>query len=110
MTSTKPITDVPEHSGKSYPGFIPVASNADIEREYKNKTKGAFTDEARLKLAYAVKKRRKRVLMDGHDMHINYAKVKDLVWVQRDRAFVPCGYFSYTTLNNLIEAHEAEVA
>lgn len=82
--------------------FVPLEPNATLEHsshERRNLTKGAFSDEARVALAMAVKAHKPQVQMDRHTMNIKYRE--DHVYVvSTDRSGLPCGVFNYKGLRD----------
>lgn len=103
----KPKVNPNDHVGQ-LPLFIPMAGNADIEREFQRKTSGAFSDEARVNLALAVQAGRKTVVLDKRRYNIKYRPDLDKVFVQLQDRLVPCGWFSRNVLRLIREG--AEVA
>jgi hypothetical protein len=95
-------------------GFIPMQPNAIIEKggtTTRELNKGAFTDEARDRLADAVKAKKPTVVMDKWLMRITY---KDkYVFINAVNQMTPSGCFYYDTLNRrpwrYSDAAEAEV-
>jgi len=84
----------------------PYNSSLEFGGERIDRTKGAFSDEARDALALAVSKRKKTVVMDKWTMSITYRDKYVIIKNIRDNG-LPCGNMNIEALLDRLKVPEA---